>query len=83
MWAGIMVNPLMINNGDHTNFICGNDAQAKEEVKSLLRELGWKSENILDLGELSSARGVESILPLWLRIMGTKQTGAFNFKIVS
>lgn len=83
MWAGIMINPLIINNGDHTNFICGNDTQAKEDVKSLLMEFGWKSENILDLGEISSARGIESILPLWLRIMGAKKTGAFNFKIVS
>jgi len=83
MWAGLMVNPAMINNGDHTNFICGNDAEAKEKVKSLLNEFGWKNENILDLGDISSARGIEGILPLWLRIMGAKQSGAFNFKIVS
>lgn len=83
MWAGIMVNPQMINNGDHTNFICGNDPEAKEKVKALLNDFGWKSENVLDLGDLSSARGTESILPIWLRIMGTKQTGAFNFKVVS
>lgn len=82
MWAGIMVNPEMINKGDHTNFICGNDPGAKEKVKGLLGEFGWKNENILDLGDLSSARGVESILPLWLRIMGAQQTGAFNFKVV-
>ena len=83
MWAGLMVNPELINNGDHTNFICGNDPEAKEKVKSLLKEFGWKSENILDLGAISSARGTESILLLWLRIMGTKQIGAFNFKVVS
>lgn len=83
MWAGLMVNPAMINNGDHTNFICGNDVDAKEKVKSMLYEFGWKNENILDLGDITSARGVESILPIWLRIMGTKQTGAFNFKVVS
>lgn len=83
MWAGLMVNPAMINNGDHTNFICGNDVEAKEKVKSILNEFGWKNENILDLGDITSARGVESILPIWLRIMGTKQSGAFNFKVVS
>lgn len=82
MWAGLMVNPLMVNNGDHTNFICGNDLEAKQAVKSLLNEFGWKNENILDLGDISSARGVEAILPIWLRIMGTKQSVAFNFKIV-
>lgn len=82
MWAGIMVNPVMINDGDHTNFICGNDSEAKRKVISLLNEFGWKTENILDLGDISSARGVEAILPIWLRIMGAKQSAAFNFKIV-
>ena len=82
MWAGIMVNPAMINDGDHTNFICGNNPEAKQKVISLLNEFGWKTENILDLGDISSARGVEAILPIWLRIMGAKQSAAFNFKIV-
>ncbi len=83
MWAGLMVNPAMINNGDHTNFICGNDQEAKKTVKSLLNEFGWKDENILDLGDISSARGTEAILPIWLRIMSARQSAAFNFRIVS
>ncbi|MGE5393210.1 MAG: NADPH-dependent F420 reductase [Candidatus Saccharibacteria bacterium] len=83
MWAGLMVNPAMVNNGDHTNFICGNDAEAKEKVKTLLNELGWKNENTFDLGDITSARGTEAFLLLWLRIMGIKQSAAFNFKIVS
>ncbi len=73
----------MINNCDHNNFICGNDSDAKQKVKSLLNELGWKDENILDLGDISSARGTEGILPVWVIIMGAKQSGAFNFKVVS
>jgi len=83
MWCGLMVNPLMIAEGNHTNFICGNDSDAKETVKVLLREFGWKSENILDLGDISNARGTESVLPIWLRVWGATQNGAFNFKIVS
>jgi len=82
MWAGLMINPSTINNGDHTNFICGNDQEAKQAVKSLLNEFGWKDENILDLGDITSARGTEAILPIWLRIMSTKQSAAFNFKVV-
>lgn len=83
MWCGLMVNPSMIGSGDHTNFICGNDADAKEKVVALLQEFGWKKENILDLGDVSSARGTESVLPIWLRIWGATQNGAFNFKVVS
>lgn len=83
MWAGLMVNPMMINNGDHTNFICGNSSEAKETVKQILKDLGWKEENILDLGDISSSRGMESWLPTWLRILNAKQSAAFNLRIVS
>lgn len=83
MWCGLMVNPNMIGGGNHTNFICGNDAEAKAKVKLLLNEFGWKNENILDLGDISNARGTESVLPIWLRVWGATKNGAFNFKIVS
>lgn len=82
MWAGLMVNPGMLNHGDHTNFICGNDAEAKLSVTKLLKDLGWKDECILDIGDISSARGAEAYLPVWLRIMNSKKSAAFNLKIV-
>jgi 8-hydroxy-5-deazaflavin:NADPH oxidoreductase len=83
MWCGLMVNPMMINNGDHVNYICGNDEDAKKFVISILSEFGWKKENILDLGDISNSRGTEAVLPIWLRIWGATKNGAFNFKIVS
>ena len=83
MWAGLMVNPNMIGGGDHTAFICGNVEEAKTKVKSLMNEFGWRNENILDLGDISSARGTEAVLPIWLRIWSATQNGAFNFKVVS
>jgi hypothetical protein len=83
MWNGLMVNPNMLANGDHHVFICGNDTGAKEQVREILREFGWKNENILDLGDITASRGIEMILPLWIRIMMTFGNGAFNFKIVS
>jgi len=83
MWCGLMVNPNMINEGDHHTFISGNDASAKDEVRSILKSFGWAEKNILDLGDLSTARGTEMYLPLWLRIWNATQNGAFNIKIVS
>jgi predicted dinucleotide-binding enzyme len=83
MWCGLMVNPNMIAGGNHTAFICGNDTDAKQKVQSLIKELGWKGENILDLGDISSSRGTEAMLPIWLRIYNATQNGAFNIKIVS
>jgi 8-hydroxy-5-deazaflavin:NADPH oxidoreductase len=81
MNAYIMVNPLLLAD-DHTVFINGNDADAKDEVKRLLMSFGWKDKNIFDLGDITNARGTEQILPLWIRIMSTLKTGQFNFKIV-
>lgn len=82
MWCGLMVNPNMIGGGDHTNFICGNDAGAKAKVKALLNEFGWKDQNILDLGDITNARGTEAVLPIWLRVWSATKNGAFNFKLV-
>jgi len=83
MWNGLMVNPAMLNEGDHTAFICGNSSGAKEAVKEILKSFGWADKNILDLGDISAARGTEMYLPLWLRIFGATGSGAFNIKITS
>lgn len=83
MWNGLMINPAMLNGGDHTTFICGNSPEAKEAVREILKSFGWQEGNILDLGDISSARGTEMYLPLWLRIFGATNNGAFNIKIVS
>jgi 8-hydroxy-5-deazaflavin:NADPH oxidoreductase len=67
--------------GDSTVFVCGNDAQAKATVTSLLGEFGWK--DIIDLGDIKGSRGVEMILPLWLRLLGSLGGAKpFNFKVV-
>jgi predicted dinucleotide-binding enzyme len=83
MWCGLMVNPAMVGSGDHNNFLCGNNSDAKLEVRKLLSQFGWKEEKLIDLGDITSSRGTEMILPVWLRIMSVKHNGAFNFKVVS
>jgi predicted dinucleotide-binding enzyme len=82
MWCGIMVNPGMINSGNHNTFVAGNDAGAKRKVKELLISFGWSEQNILDLGDITKARGLEMYLPLWLSIYGATNNGAFNIKVV-
>ena len=83
MWCGLMVNPFMINGGDHNTFICGNDSDAKDKVKEFLKSFGWSETNILDLGDITKSRGLEMYLPVWLSIYGATKSGAFNIKIVS
>ena len=82
IWCGVMVNPVRVNGGDHHLFVCGNDADAKQKVTEILHSFGWQPKNILDLGDISKARGTEMYLPLWLSIFGQKKHGAFNLKIV-
>ena len=83
MWNGLMVNPKMIGNGDHNVFVSGNDTDAKNKVKEILISFDWLSNNIIDLGDITTARGPEMYLPMWLRIWGATNNGAFNIKIVS
>jgi hypothetical protein len=78
--ASVMVAPQSVGGGDHHIFICGNDSGAKGRVCELLTSFGWK--NIIDLGDISNARGMEMILPLWVRLYGKFQSPMFNFKIV-
>ncbi|MGH2403584.1 MAG: NADPH-dependent F420 reductase [bacterium] len=77
----LMVNPKSVP-GDHNVFMSGNDAGAKAQVATMLTDwFGWKRDNIIDLGDVATARGAEMLLPIWLRLMGTVQHTNFNFRI--
>jgi predicted dinucleotide-binding enzyme len=78
MNALVMVDPARVP-GDHAVLICGNDAGAKATVSKLLESFGWR--DIIDLGDLTAARGMEMILPVWLKLMRTLGNAEFNFAI--
>lgn len=80
--ADVMVDPGVVP-GAHTIFVCGDDAEAKREVAELLQSFGWPAEEIVDLGDITAARGMEMYLPLWLRLYGAKGTGHLNVKLVT
>ncbi len=80
MNANLMVNPRMLADGDHTVFVSGNDAGAKKLVVSVLESFGHT--DVVDLGDISTARGAEMVLPIWVRLMGALNTPVFNFKVV-
>ncbi len=80
MNTNVMVNPALLS-GDHDVFVSGNDSAAKAQVTDFLkREFGWKS--VIDLGDITTARGVEMILPIWLNLFSALQSPLFNFKVV-
>jgi len=77
----LMVNPGLVAGGDHTLFVCGNDAAAKTQVSAWLKDrFGWQ--DMIDLGDITNARGTEMYLPLWLRLWGALGSGMFNVKVV-
>jgi predicted dinucleotide-binding enzyme len=79
--AALMVNPGAVGGGDHTIFVCGNDAAAKGEVSRLLASwFGWR--DIIDLGDITAARGSEALLLIWVRLMMTLGHANFQFKVV-
>lgn len=80
MNAYIMVNPALVP-GDHNVFLSGNDAEAKTFIRELLKEFGWQEKNIIDMGDISTARGTEMLLPIWVRLWGALQTPMFNFNV--
>jgi 8-hydroxy-5-deazaflavin:NADPH oxidoreductase len=81
MWNGLMVRPRLIE-GTHHTFLSGNDAGAKNAVRGILESFGWRAEEIVDLGDITTARGTEAWLLLWTRIYAATQNGAFNICIV-
>jgi hypothetical protein len=79
--ATVMVEPRQLADGDHHLFVSGNDAAARASVVALLkREFGWKE--VIDLGDITTARGTEMLLPLWVRLYAAFGSPQFNFRVV-
>jgi predicted dinucleotide-binding enzyme len=66
--AAIMTNPGLVK-GEHDLFICGNDAGAKATVAALAQSLGWSL--VPDLGDIKGARAQETLVLVWLQLIGT------------
>src|SRR3954447_21286905 len=79
MTAAVMVAPASPGT-QGTVFVSGDDDIAKREVAELLHSMGH--DDVMDLGDIATARGAEMVLPLWLRVMGSLGNPIFNFKVV-
>jgi predicted dinucleotide-binding enzyme len=78
--ANVMVHPERVPGG-HTVFVAGDDPAARQTVIELLRELGWLNGDILELGGIQAARGMEMYLPLWLSMTAAQETPMFNIRV--
>ena len=79
MNASVMVNPSLVP-GDRDVFVSGNDSAAKSLVRDILEKgFGWRS--VVDLGDITTARGTEMLLPIWLRLWAVFKTPNINFHV--
>jgi predicted dinucleotide-binding enzyme len=78
--CNLMVDPSLVP-GDHVVFVCGNDDDAKAQATSLLVEFGWTAGRVIDLGDITAARGTEHYLILWLRLWQAVGGPQFNIAV--
>jgi predicted dinucleotide-binding enzyme len=78
--CNVMVDPDLVP-GDHVVFVCGDDDAAKAQTTGVLGELGWPRERVIDLGDLTAARGTEAYVMLWVRLMGVVGNPTFNISL--
>jgi hypothetical protein len=74
----LMINP-QLKGGPPSMFICGNNAQAKAEVASILKQFGWETE---DMGSVEAARAIEPLCMLWCIPGFTRNQWTHAFKLV-
>ena len=81
MNCNVMVDPDKLP-GRTNVFVSGNDLKAKEAVTEILRDwFGWKS--IIDLGDITTSRGVEMYMILWVYLRRVVDAERFNIKVMS
>jgi 8-hydroxy-5-deazaflavin:NADPH oxidoreductase len=81
MNTNVMVDPSVVA-GEHDVFVSGNDEEAKAQVAGLLESFGWPADRILDLGDITAARGQELYVALWVRLMAPAGGPSFNIHVV-
>lgn len=80
MNADVMVDPSLVP-GEHDVFVSGDDAAAKLAVTDLLVAIGWPRESVIDLGDITTARGAEMLVAAWMRVRLALGHHTFNFHI--
>ncbi|KAB1197454.1 MULTISPECIES: NADPH-dependent F420 reductase [Haloferax] len=74
-----MIDP-EFEEGTPPMFICGNDEEAKARTEEILVELGWPG--VMDVGDITAARYLEALVPLWVRVGSNLGTWKHAFKVV-
>jgi predicted dinucleotide-binding enzyme len=78
----LAVNPKQLNNGDHSIFVAGNDENAKTKTITLLTEFGWDIDKVIDIGDITASRAMESYLILMVRLSMSLKVPMHNIKVI-
>lgn len=78
MNVSMMIDPEVHNP---TVYLSGNDTEAKNTVKSLLKNLGWSENDMLDLGGVETATGTEHAFYLFFGVFNALQSPKFTISI--
>ena len=80
MNCDVMVDPNKLQERSDV-FVSGNSADAKATVIKILHDwFGWRS--IIDLGDITTSRGVEMYVVLWRNLRHATSSHRFNIKVV-
>lgn len=76
----VMIDPTRVP-GPHSIFVAGDDSDAKRVVEEILRDFGWPTDSIIDLGDISGARGVEMYARLFFTLYNAFESFDFNIHV--
>lgn len=78
----VMGAPSMLTSPP-TAFLSGDDDAAKATVRGLLSDIGWPDAQVLDLGDVRTARGPEAAILMVPDIMRARGFAPFAITVVS
>lgn len=79
-YAEVMVDPARVP-GRHNIFVAGDDDDAKRVVRGVLGEFGWPADRVIDLGDITGARGAEMFARMYFTLAGALGTFDLNIAV--
>ena len=79
----LMTDARQVAKGDHSLFVCGNDSNAKNQLKHFLVDnFYWRADGLVDLGGIEASRALEAIVPFCVLLSQSYGSPLLNFKVV-
>lgn len=80
VFCQVMVDPSRVP-GEHTLFIAGDDAGAKDVAMGVVESFAWPADRVIDLGGITGARGSEMYMRLYFQLAELLGTFELNIEV--